>query len=248
MQGLSVMIETLAQYSALMVMKKLYGEDGMRQFFAFQRDRYLSGRRTQVVDEEPLISVGMNQDYVDYGKGALVFYLLHERIGEEAVNRALRRFVDRYRFTEAPYPRSVDLVRMLRQEANTPENQALITDLFERITLYDLKMEGPKIAKRSDGKWEVTVPVTAKKFHANGKGTKREAPLDESIEIAFFVKHPNASGFGPRDLIGSEWRRVRSGRQIFRFVTSRKPGYAGIDPNGLYIDRSFEDNFSPVSE
>jgi hypothetical protein len=64
--------------------------------------------------------------------------------GEDAVNRALRRLVAAYPFTVAPYPRSVDLIAMLREEAKTREDQALITDLFERITLYDLKVDQPK--------------------------------------------------------------------------------------------------------
>jgi hypothetical protein len=64
-----------------------------------------------------------------------------------------------------------------------PEDQALITDLFERIALYDLKVEGPRAVKRADGRWEVTVPVEAVKFYANGTGEEREAPLSHLIEI-----------------------------------------------------------------
>ena len=42
--------------------------------------------------------------------------------------------IKQYAFKSAPYPTSVDLVKALRAEAG-PENQQLITDLFERITL-----------------------------------------------------------------------------------------------------------------
>ena len=95
MQGASLLYETLAQYSALMVARKLGGDDRIRPFLQFQLDRYLSGRRTQVLAEEPLVSVEISQDHIAYGKGALALYLLQRRIGEDAVNRALRRFVDR---------------------------------------------------------------------------------------------------------------------------------------------------------
>ena len=94
MQGASLLYETLAQYSALMVLRRLRGEDKIRRFLQFQLDRYLSGRRTQVLAEEPLVSVEIGQDHI-YGKGAIALYLLQRRIGEDAVNRALRRFVDR---------------------------------------------------------------------------------------------------------------------------------------------------------
>jgi aminopeptidase N len=222
-------------------MKRLHGEDGIRPFLRYQRDRYLSGRRTQV-----LASVGISQQYIAYGKGALAMYLLQQRIGEQAVNRALGRFVDRYRFTVAPYPRSVDLIALLRAQAKTAQDQALITDLFERITLYDLKVRQPQAAPRADGTWEVTVPVEARKFHADGKGQETQAPLDEAIPIGLFTAAPDGSAFGSNDVIRMEWRTVRSGRQVFRFVTDRKPAYAGIDPYGLYIDRNSGDNVAPV--
>ena len=132
--------ETLAQYSALMVMKQLYGEDKIRRFLKFELDRYLRGRGGEVVEELPLVRVE-NQDYIHYRKGSLVMYLLQERLGEDGSTARCATLLDRYRFKGAPYPRSLDLVEALRAEATTPEEQALITDLFERITLYDLKVD-----------------------------------------------------------------------------------------------------------
>ena len=40
---------------------------------------------------------------------AVVLYTLREYIGAEAVNGALRRFLEKYRRTEPPYPTSLDL-------------------------------------------------------------------------------------------------------------------------------------------
>jgi len=247
MQGAGLLYETLAQYSALMVMKSLEGEDKNRRFLQFQLDRYLSGRRTQVLAEEPLVSVELSQLHIAYGKGALALYLLQERMGEEAVNRALRRYVDRYRFTVAPYPRSLDLIAFLREEAKTPEDQELITDLFERITLYDLKVQQPTAVKRADGKWDVTVPVEAKKFYASGTGEEKEAPLSDFIDIGLFTADPGGGAFDKKDVIRLEREKVRSGKQIFRFVTDKKPTHAGIDPYNFYIDRSSGDNVEPVT-
>ena len=131
--------------------------------------------------------------------------------------------VDRYRFKGAPYPRSLDLIALLREEATTPEQQALITDLFERITLYDLKVDQPTAVRRADGKWDVTVPVEAKKFYADGNGEEEEAPLSERIEIGLFTAEPGGSAFDKQDVILMERRPIRSGRQVLRFVTDRKP-------------------------
>jgi ABC-type transport system involved in multi-copper enzyme maturation permease subunit len=113
MQGGTLTSETLAQYSALMVMKHLYGPDKIRRFLKYELDNYLRSRAGEVVEEVPLERVE-NQPYIHYRKGAVAMYLLQERLGEAAVNRALARFDARFRFKGAPYLRSVDLIDEFR--------------------------------------------------------------------------------------------------------------------------------------
>ncbi|HYD37687.1 MAG TPA: M1 family aminopeptidase, partial [Allosphingosinicella sp.] len=245
-QGGTMLSETLAQYSALMVMKHRYGEDKIRRFLKFELDGYLRRRGGELVEELPLMRVE-NQQYIHYNKGSLVMYLLQERIGEAAVNRALRTLLDRYKFKGAPYPRSIELVEAFRREAKTAEDQALITDLFERITLYDLKVGEPKAVKRADGKWDVTVPVEARKFYADGKGNEKPAAFADRIPIGLFTAEPGRGAFDRRDVVLMQRQGVRSGKQVFRFVTDRKPSHAGIDPYNFYIDRNSDDNVVPVA-
>jgi ABC-2 type transport system permease protein len=246
MQGSAMLSETLAQYSALMVMKKLHGEDQIRRFLQFELDRYLEGRANTSADESPLARVE-NQSYIAYRKGALAMYLLQKRLGEDAVNRALRNLLHRYRFKGAPYPRSIDFINALRGEARTPEQQALITDLFERVTIYDLKVSQPTAVRRPDGKWGVTVPVEAKKLYVTGQGGETETPLAERIEIGLFTAEPGSGAFDAKNVVLMERHPIRSGRQVLHFVTGRKPTYAGVDPYNFYIDRNSEDNVLPVS-
>ena len=245
MEGEGMLSETLSQYSAMVVAKKLYGEDEIRRALQFQLDRYLAGRGYTGEDEPPLVRVG-NQNYLTHRKGAVVMYLLQERLGEDAVNRALRNLLARYKFKGAPYLRSVDFIDAVRAEADTPEEQALITDLFERVTLYDLKVTEPTAVRRSDGKWDVTVPVEAKKLYVDG-GVETEAPLAERIEIGLFTAEPGRDAFDKSNVVLMERHPIRSGRQLLRFVTGRKPTHAGVDPYNFYIDRSSADNVLPVS-
>ncbi|HYH81228.1 MAG TPA: M1 family aminopeptidase, partial [Longimicrobium sp.] len=245
MEGRELLSETLAQYSAQMVVKKLRGEDYMRRYLQFELDRYLEGRGYSAGEEPPLTRVA-GQDHVAYRKGALAMYLLQERLGEDRVNRALQALLSRYRFKGAPYPRSLDLVAALRAQARTPEEQALITDLFERVTLYHLETTQPTAVRRADGRWDVTVPVEARKFHVAGTGAETEAPLAERIEIGLFTAEPGRDAFDPSHVVLLERRPVRSGRQVLRFVTDRKPTHAGIDPYNFYIDRNSADNVLPV--
>ena len=245
MEGYMVLVETLAQYSAHMVMKKLRGEDSSRRYLQYELDRYLQGRAW--AEEEPPLARVLGQDYISYRKGAMVMFLLQKRLGEDAVNRALRSLLARFKFKDAPYATTLDLIEALRAEAKTPEEQALITDLFERIILYDLKVTGPTAVRRADGRWDVTVPIEAKKFYADGKGTETETPLDERIEVGLFTAEPGRGAFDRSHVLMMERHPIRSGRQVLRFVSDRKPTHAGVDPYNCYIDRNSADNVLPVN-
>ena len=244
-QGGTMLSETLAQYSALMVMKRLYGEDKIRRFLKFELDRYLRDRGGEVVEELPLGRVE-NQPYIHYRKGSVAMYLLQDRLGEEAVNRALRTTLARFKYKSDPYPRTVDLLQAVRAEAKSKEDLELIADLFERITVWDLKVEEPKAVKRADGKWDVSVPVQARQFYADGKGVEKEAPLADRIAIGLFTAEPGRGAFNRKDVILMGRQAVKSGRQVFRFVTDKKPTHAGVDPYNFYIDRNSDDNVATV--
>ncbi|KQY86543.1 MULTISPECIES: M1 family aminopeptidase [unclassified Brevundimonas] len=245
-QGATSLSETLAQYSALMVMEKTYGKDQIRRFLKQELDRYLRSRGTERLEELPLMRVE-NQQYIHYQKGGLVMYLLRDQIGEDAVNRALRRVLAQYAFKGAPYPRSLDLVAAIRAEAPA-DKQALITDLFEKITVYDVKTTGMTSTKRADGRWDVTVTVDARKLYVDGKGVETEAPLNETFDIGLFTAEPGKGAFNARNVVLLERRPIRSGVQTLRFVTTRAPSFGGVDPYNKWIDRNSDDNLRAVEQ
>ena len=245
MQGGTMTSETLAQYSALMVMKRLYGPDKIRRFLKYELDNYLQSRQGEVVEEVPLERVE-NQPYIHYRKGAVAMYLLQERLGEDAVNRALSRFVARFRFKGAPYERSVDLIDEFRREAKTPEQQQLITDLFEKITLYDLKVAEASTRRDGNG-WTTTLTVSANKFYAGGKGKETKAKLAEPIEVGLFTARPGLGAFSAKDVIVMERRPLASGSQKIVLHSKAKPTFAGVDPYNFYIDRNSDDNVKEVT-
>lgn len=248
MQGSLVLSETLASYSGLMMLRKLRGEDEIHRALQYTLDRYLGWRAAGGAVREPPLMRAETESWVIYRKGALAMYLLQERMGEDAVNRALRALLARYRFKGAPYPRSLDLVEALRAEAKTTEDQNLITDLFERVVLYDLKVTTPTALRRPDGKWDVTVPVEAKKLEVDKRGMERETPLGERIEVGLFTAEPGRDAFNSQSVIVMERRPIHSGAQVLRFVTDRRPTYAGIDPYNHYIDRNSRDNVRPLAD
>jgi aminopeptidase N len=240
MQGATMLTETLAQYSALMVMEKLYGRDQIRRFLKFELDRYLKSRGGEAIEELPLYRVE-NQQYIHYNKGSLVMYRLKDALGETRVNAALRRYLERYKFKGPPYPRSIDLIDEFRKGA-TPEENALITDLFERITLYDIKTKAAMVTKLPDGRWQTVLTIEARKLYADGKGKETEAPMAEKAEFGAFAAMPGHGSFAAKDVLVLQRLPLRSGTQTVKLVTAAKPAFAGADPYNIRIDRNSDDN------
>ncbi|MBA3578370.1 MAG: aminopeptidase [Gemmatimonadaceae bacterium] len=248
MEGSLLLVEGLAQYSAMMTVRSQRGEHRMRPYLRYSLVRYLGGRGGFGPAGEPPLIRAETQNWVYSHKGVLAMYLLQQRMGEDRFNGALRNLIQRYRFKGAPYPRSIDLVEALRAEARTKEEQDLITDLFERVVLYDLRATVPTAVQRADGKWDVTVPVEAKKYNVDKRGGEKETTLSEGIEVGLFTAEPGHAAFDEKHVIVMERRQMRSGAQVLTFVTDRKPTHAGIDPYNYYIDRNSRDNVQPLAD
>ncbi len=243
-EGAETLSETLAQYSSLMVMEKLYGPDKIRRFLKFELNTYLLSRQTDPDQEMPLYRE-QHESYIYYNKGSLVMYLLKDRMGADKVNAALRSLLAKYAFKGAPYPRSTNLVAALRAQA-APSEQGLITDLFEKITLVDLRARDAVAVKRADGRYDVTFTVEAHKNYAAGKGKETEAPLNEPIDVGAFTAKPGEGKFGAADVISMQRQPIKSGVQKITLTLAKKPAYVGIDPYNKWIDRDSEDNLTAV--
>ena len=234
-QGTTMITETMAQYSALMVMEKEYGRDKMRRFLKYELNSYLRGRGGELVAEVPLMLVE-NQGYIHYRKGSLVMYALRDAIGEENVNAALRRTIAKWAFQGPPYVRSVEMVDEFRAAAPP----SLLHDLFETITLYDNKATDVTTTRTTGGKYRVRVTVSAKKFRADGMGHETAVPLDDWIDVGVLAAGATKKSDG-RPLVLSK-QHITSSPATFEFVVNEKPDKAGIDPLNKLIDRNPDDN------
>jgi hypothetical protein len=218
--------ETLAQYGAMMVMEKTYGRDQVKKFYDFELDGYLRARGLFRGNEVPLIRV-WDQSYLYYNKGAVAMYTLKEQIGEERVNAALRSFLNRYRDAGPPYATSRDLYNELR--AVTPDSlQSLLVDLFETITLWDVRVKAARAEQIGDSAYRVTMDVVGKKVRADRTGVETEVPMSDLVEIAVFAGNERPY---------FEKHRIRSGEQRLTLTLSRKPESVGVDPYNNLIQR-----------
>jgi hypothetical protein len=244
MQGSTVLMESLSQYFALMVMEKEYGRDKMRRFLKYELDSYLRGRGGELIEEQPLARVE-NQQYIHYNKGSLIFYRLRDEIGEEALNRALKRFLQDKAYQQAPYTTTKELLAYIREEA-PQDKHALITDMFEKIVFYDNRVTEAKAVKRADGQWDVTMKLHLAKIEVDGKGKETPRTYDEAVEIAIFSR---ADGAKEKDekVLFIEKRILQGNQPTITITVKDKPFEVGVDPYNKLIDRVSKDNRKVVS-
>ncbi|HEX6901997.1 MAG TPA: M1 family aminopeptidase [Thermoanaerobaculia bacterium] len=239
-RGADLLSETLANYSAMMVTEKVLGPKEARRVYDYQMDRYLS-RRAEFSRDVPLIEVE-EHPHIAYGKGAVAMYTLREHLGEEVVNTALRRFLEKHRRGGPPYPTSRDLLAELRAVTPGPL-QYLLTDLFETITLWEVETRRAGVARTADGRYEVTLDVAARKLQADSVGKATETPMNDFVEIGVFA--PSRGGRDGEPLYLKR-HRIHSGRQTIRVTVPREPALAGVDPYHKLIDRDSGDNLVEV--
>ncbi|HEY0036536.1 MAG TPA: M1 family aminopeptidase, partial [Longimicrobium sp.] len=232
-QGAAMLSETLAEYSALMVMEREFGRQHIGRFLRYELDQYLRGRGAEGRAEMPLALVEQQQ-YIHYNKGALAMYALRDYIGEARVNAALKAFLDQWKYRGPPYPTSRDLLGHLR--AATPDSLGyLVDDLFEHVTLYDNKAASATYRRLPNGLYQVDVRVNARKVRADSLGNQIERPVNDLVDIGVF-------GADKETPVYLAKHRVRAGAQTVRVVVKEMPERAGIDPLFKLIDRNIEDN------
>ena len=225
-QGSNMMSESLAEYTALRIMARKYGEENMRKFLKHELDGYLSGRSGETRHEPPLALVQREQ-YVWYQKGSIILYALSDYIGEDKLNQALGEFLRQYRYANAnnqvdavdnshasidqPYPDTREFVAALRSKT-PPELQYFIDDSFDNITLY-------------------------------GNGKETPVGMNDFIDIGV------TDGKGEEaKMLRIEKHKLTGGKQTFQLTVASKPVRAGIDPYNKLIDRNSEDNLIDVTE
>jgi aminopeptidase N len=240
-QGSTMLSESLSQYSALMVMEKKYGRDKMKRFLAYELRSYLRGRGSERKKELPLALVE-NQQYIHYNKGSLVFYALREYIGEDRLNAALARYIKQVAFQPPPFTTTRDLLKILR-EVTPADQQHLIEDMFETITLFDNKVVSASVEPRGD-KFVVKLELATRKLRADELGEESEIPIADEIEVGVFAAPEPGQELGrPLHL---ERRRFNAITTTVEIVVDEAPARAGIDPYNKLIDRIPRDNTVPL--
>ncbi len=238
-QGSTLMSESMAEYSAIMVMEKEYGKDAMHKFLKDALNKYLTGRATEKKKELPIM-LAENQQYIHYNKGCLVMYALRDYIGEDSVNSALKRYIKQVGFQSAPYTTAKEFVANMK--LSTPDSmQYVIKDLFEDITVYENYVKDIKSVKQKDGKYKVTLTVGSSKFKADSLGKSKAVAVNDWMDIGIF-KQVEVNGKKVDKELLFKKVKIDKANKTFVFMVDKEPFSAGLDPYNKLIDRMPENN------
>lgn len=224
--GGKLISESMAEYISKRVIENRFGKDVIRKNRKKEQNTYFE-IRAKSHNEQPLTHARLKQDYLNYAKGGLALSTLSEYIGEESLNNALAEFEKAHRHKGPPYPTSLDFVDALRNA--TPDSlRYLIKDLFETITLYDLKL----LDVISDGS-STQIHISCKKLRTDAIGTiTEEPPLDDYIRIGTY-----RNGIEEIHVI-----KVTAPVSQITLDLSHKPDRVVIDPDVLLLDANRDDN------
>lgn len=241
MQGGTMMSESFAEYSSLMTMKNMTDDPmKMREFIKYDHDRYLRGRGGERIKELPLYKVE-NQQYIHYGKGSVILYALQDYIGEDSVNKAMRTFLDEFKYRKPPYPTSLDFMRHL--DPVVPDSMKyLVEEWFTEITLYDNRLKEATYTKLDNGKFEIKMVVETTKIKADSLSNETKVPMNDWIDIGLFADNDE------KDLMYQKRVKFDQPQMEFTMIVDSIPAKAGIDPRHILIDRIYSDNIKTVKE
>jgi ABC-2 type transport system permease protein len=237
-QGMFVLSEVMAQYSALMVTKNEYDQNKINQYIKKRLDNYLKGRARETEKEVPLVLTNFETTYLNYEKGMVVMNALEDYIGEDRLNTALRKYIRKVAFQEPPFTTSLELLQYFKEV--TPDRlKYILTDMFETITLYENKAVNATYKPLPGGKFLVKLKFEAHKFRADEIGNEKETEIGDYITFGVFDADNETL------YLKKHWVNSKTGE--LEFVVGRVPVRAGIDPYYFLVDKNPEDNVVDIS-
>ena len=239
--GSEMLSEALADYTAGRILSKKLPVAGERRYLMQSVERYLRGRSSDRIGENPL-ALCQHQQYIHYSKGTLIFTALSRRVGEEKLNSVIAEFARKNALQKPPYCTGSDLVNLLKQRL--PEQREWIEDAFEKITLTDFKITDAAVKQGSDGLWETTVKLESRANYSDAKGQETEKPFAGDVKIALTSASDKTEYIG--DVIAMSTHKLSTGKQTLILRSKTKPAAVVIDPLIEWLGRSMDDRIKTL--
>jgi len=240
-EGAMLLIESLADYSALMVMKKRYGEGYVKKSVARSTRKYLKGRSADQMGETFLAKM-LGQHYLRYEKGPVIYNALRHLIGEQQLNQSLSNLLKEKAFVATNYATSYDLISHIKAVAGN-EFDSLIDEWLMQIAIYDLRVEEAHIEKLANGHYKVTATLAGNTFKFSKEQDIQELPFVHPVPFAIYATDTKATR-----LLYQQSIELVNGKKLISIILDEKPSKIIVDPNLMFIDRNSVDNRSVLSE
>jgi ABC-2 type transport system permease protein len=258
--GATMLSESLSEYVSLKVLEHEHGKDKMRKFLKRALDQYLQQRTFETKREKSLM-YNDGQGYIRYQKGSLVFYALSDYIGEEKLNGALQRYVEKVKFQEPPYTTSIEMVDYIKEVV--PDSlQYVVKDMFETITLYRNRVTDSKVTELDNGKFQVDIEFEVSKYRNDEKGKRYygekvgdtltyktekmrkpilSVPLEDYIDVGIFYEEDIDGEKKEKELYLKKHKITQIQNKV-TIIVDKRPSEVGIDPYNKLIDTQSDDN------
>jgi ABC-2 type transport system permease protein len=237
-EGENLLIESVAEYASLMVMKEIYGPSIIEQFKRIAMSDYLNGRSGDIHGEVPLHKL-IDQRYLRYKKGAVVFLSLAQLIGETQVNQALASLLAEKANDVKKPATSLDLIRHIKQVA--PEKyHAQIDDWFTSVVVFNNSIDGALVKKMADGKYKLTLTVTTNKRRYSSPAEFTVEPAGRPITIGVYAAHPSSAT--EQQTLHLQSHEFDDNQSTLEIIVAQEPRFVVIDPQLMTIDRDLGDN------
>ena len=258
--GATMLSESVSEYVSLKVLEHQQGKSKMRKFLKKALDDYLTQRTLERKRENPLM-YNDGQGYIRYQKGSLVLYALSDYIGEENLNGALKKYVEKVKFQEPPYTTSIEMVDYIR-EATPDSLKYVIKDMFETITLYRNRIRDAKTTELENGKYQVDIEFEVSKYRNDEKGKKfygekvsdtltyktekmtkpiLSVHLEDYIDIGIFTEE-EVDGEKKEIELYLKKHKITAIHNKLTIIVDKKPVEVGVDPYNKLIDTESDDN------
>jgi len=264
--GSTMLTESISEYVRLKTLEQQYGKKHIHTFLKYALDHYLKGRKNELIGEDPLMFIN-GQSYIRYSKGAIVFYALSDYIGEENLNTALHKFVNKNKFQGPPYATSIELVDNIKNV--TPDSlQYVVKDMFETITLYDNKVIKFTTTTLNNGTYKVDITFNISKYRSDKKGNRlysdngleslvyssdskeqiKSLALADYIDIAVYTEEEvNEKKKDKSVELYMNKHKITTIHNTISIIVNKRPTSVAIDPYNMLIDTDVEDNRLNVS-
>jgi hypothetical protein len=244
--GGSLFVEGFAKYTEAVVLEKMYGKRALFTLTENARSRYFTGRTFEGDIEPPVYKI-LGQGYISYGKALTVMLGLRDLIGEKQVNNVLKIMTNRHRSTNKFEATTIELLDEI-YKVTPKEQQSLVNDWFKKVVTYDLKVDKASYKKLTDGTFEISATINAKRFEMLDNGDTKEISINEPIKIGVFSKHPSKVNKDDHSILNYESHQITKELTNIKIIVKEKPLYIPIDPYGTRLDENLTNNYKYLSQ